>query len=150
MRSHIRAVALPSELGEFAEEVRQALAELGRLGDPLTGECSPPIDVHETDVALEITMDLPGVSEQSVRILAKADTVLLIGEKPVRRGRGDSSFHLVERGYGRFARTVRLTVPCDTSRARATLADGELRITIPKISERRGRRIPIAIQTQTN
>jgi HSP20 family protein len=150
MRPHIRTIVLPSDLGEFSEEVRQALAELGQLGDSLSGECSPPIDVHETEAALEITMDLPGVSAQSVRIVAKADVILLIGEKPARRGRGDSSFHLVERGYGRFARTVRLTVPCDTSRASATLADGELRISLPKIGERRGRRIPIAIQTQTN
>ena len=150
MRTHIRAVVLPSDLGDFTEEVHQALAELGRLGEPLAGECSPPIDVHETDVALEITVDLPGVSPQAVRIVAKAGALLLLGEKPARRARADSSFHLVERGYGRFTRTVRLSVPCDTSRARATLADGELRISIPKTPERRGRAIPITIRTHTN
>ena len=65
------------------------------------------------------------------------------GEKTARRARTESTFHLVERGYGRFARVVRLARACDTSRARATLADGELHISLPKIAERRGKAITI-------
>ena len=72
-------------------------------------------------------------------------TVLVAGEKAPRRVRGDSSFHLVERGYGRFARGVRLTSPCDGARATAVLSGGELRISIPKVVERRGRSIRIAV-----
>ena len=74
--------------------------------DSLTGECSPPIDVYETDDALEIVVDLPGVDRDAVRVVAKGDAVLIAGEKAPRRGRGDSSFHLVERGFGR------LRAPC--------------------------------------
>jgi HSP20 family protein len=70
---------------------------------------------------------------------------LIAGEKAPRRGRPDASFHLVERGYGRFARVIRLTAACDTGKARATFVNGELRVTMPKIQERRGRslRIPV-------
>ena len=53
---------------------------------------------------------------------------------------------LVERGFGRFARTVRFTTPCDTAHATAVLEKGELRISLPKIAERRGRTIPITAQ----
>src|SRR5262245_25711127 len=150
MRPPLHAVMLPSEVNEFAEEVRQAFRDLGRQGEPFAGECSPPIDVHETDEALEVTIDLPGVHSEAVRIVAKGPALLIVGEKSARRARGDSSFHLVERGYGRFARTVRLGVPCDTTRARATLSDGELRISIPKTDERRGRSIPIHVETRSN
>jgi HSP20 family protein len=62
-----------------------------------------------------------------------------------RRGRGDSSFHLVERGFGRFARAVRLSGAVDASRASASLVDGELRVSLPKIAERRGRAIHVAV-----
>ena len=82
-------------------------------------------------------MDLPGVDPAAVRVVGKGDSVLIAGEKAARRGRGESSFHLVERGYGRFARVVRLARACDTSKARATLIDGELRVSVPKIAERR-------------
>ena len=147
MRSRIHTVALPSEIGDFAADVRQVFLELGRAfgSESLTGECSPALDVYETDDTLEITVDLAGVDPAAVRIIGKGDSVLIAGEKAARRARQESSFHLVERGYGRFARVVRLGRPCDTTRARATLDNGELRISIPKIADRRGRAIPITM-----
>jgi HSP20 family protein len=149
MRSRIQSVVLPSEAGEFADEVRRIFEELGRIAGlgGLTGECSPPIDVYETDEAVEISMDLPGVQADAIRVVVKASTVLIAGEKASRRSRGDSSFHLVERGFGRFARTVRLSAPCDAGRARSWLASGELRITLPKVADRRGRAISIPVAT---
>lgn len=147
MRSRIHAVALPSEIGEFTDEVRRVFLELGRTFglESLAGECSPALDVFETDDTMEITVDLPGVDPAAVRVVARNGALLVAGEKAVRRGVSDSSFHLVERGFGRFARTVRLPAACDTSKARATLASGELRISVPKIADRRGQSIRVPI-----
>jgi HSP20 family protein len=147
MRPRIHAIAFPSEIGDFATDVRQVFVELGRAfgSESLTGECSPPLDVYETDDMLEITMDLAGVDPSAIRVIGKGDSVLIAGEKAARRARREASFHLVERGYGRFARVVRLGRACDTSRARATLLNGELRVSIPKIAERRSKTIQIAI-----
>jgi len=47
--------------------------------------------------------------------------------------------------YGRFARVVSLSAPCDTSQATASMNNGELRISVPRRAERRGRSIRIAI-----
>lgn len=113
--------------------------------DTLSGECAPALDIRETDESIDITLDLPGVDAGSVRISARGHTVLVVGHKLPRRTRPDASFHLVERGYGRFARTARLSVPCDTSRAHASLVNGELRISVPRIAERRARAIRISI-----
>ena len=148
MRSRLPHVVLPSELGDFTEEVHRIFRELGRDTGAIAGECSPPIDVYETDDAVEIRVDLPAVDAADVRVAIKGGTVLVAGEKTPRRGRGDSSFHLVERGFGRFARTVGLSAACDTSRARATLRQGELRITLPKIGDRRGHLIEIKVETE--
>jgi len=150
MRSRIHAIALTSEAVEFGAELPQLFRDIARLGGggELTGECAPAVDVYETDHAIEITMDLPGVAAETVRIVAKGSTVLIAGEKRPRRSRGDSSFHLVERGYGRFARAVRLTTACDTARAQAALVDGELRISLPKTDERRSRAIPISLDAK--
>jgi len=147
MRPRVHALAFPSEIGDFAPEVRQVFLELGRASgsESLAGECAPALDVYETDDALEITVDLPGVDLAAVRVIGKGDSVLIAGEKAARRARRESSFHLVERGYGRFARVVRLGRACDTANARATLANGELRISIPKIADRRNKAIAIAI-----
>jgi HSP20 family protein len=140
MRSRLHGVGISLELGDFAAEVRQVFFELGRTfgSEVLAGECAPAVDVYETDDMLEITMDLPGVDAAAVRVIGKGDGVLIAGEKAARRARRESSFHLVERGYGRFARVVRLGRAGDTSKARAKLLNGELRVSIPKIAERRG------------
>jgi HSP20 family protein len=148
MRTRVHGVALPSEIGEFAEDVRHVFLELGRTfgsDTSLHGECSPAVDVYETDESLELTVDLPGVDAATVRVIAKGDGVLIAGEKAARRARRESSFHLVERDYGRFARVIRLGRACDTSKARATLANGELRVSIPKIAERRSKAIQITV-----
>jgi len=147
MRQRIHAVAVPSDIGEFADEVRRVFFELGRVfdADSLASECAPAIDVYETDDTLEIAVDLPGVSPEAIRLVTKGDAILVAGEKSPRRVRGESSFHLVEREYGRFARVVRLARPCDTSKARARLAEGELRISVPKIADRRGKAITIEV-----
>jgi HSP20 family protein len=148
MRSRLQAVTLPVEVGEFAEDVHQIFAELGRALGPLGGECSPPVDVFESDEAVEVAVDLPGVDADALRIIIKGNALLVAGEKAPRRTHGDSTFHLVERGFGRFARAVRLSAPCDTTRAHATLREGELRITVPKIAERRGRTVRVAVTTR--
>jgi HSP20 family protein len=135
--------ALPAEAPEFADDFRRLFQELDR--STLTGECSPPLDVFETDDTIEVAVDLPSVSPTAVRVAAKGNAILIAGEKTPRRGRGDASFHLVERGYGRFARVVRVSAACDTSRAKATLTAGELRVSLPKLKERRSRTIPITI-----
>jgi HSP20 family protein len=147
VRPRIHAIPLSSDLGDFADEVRQVYRELGRAfgAESLAGECAPPVDVYESDDTVEIAVDLPGVDAASVRLIRKGDSVLIAGEKPPQRPRGESSFHLVERGYGRFARVVRVGPACDLSRTKATLAHGELRVSLPKMADRRGRAVRVTI-----
>src|SRR5437867_2870752 len=125
-RSH--SIAVSVEIGEFADEVRRIFSELGRGygSESLAGECTPGLDVYETDEAMEIVVELPGVTPASVRVIAKGRSILIAGDKPRRRAGSESTFYLVERGYGRFARVVRLDRACDPAHARATIADGEL------------------------
>jgi HSP20 family protein len=138
---------LPSEVADFGDEIRLAFLDLGRTfgGESLAGQCSPALDMYERDDAIEVVVDLPGVDPTAVRVVAKGDTVLIVGEKAARRPRPESSFHLVERDFGRFARAVRLGHACDTAAARAHFANGELHITVPKIADRRGRTVPIVV-----
>ena len=144
------SVLLSAEIGDLADDVRKLFQELGPPagGRGAAGDCVPPIDVLETDEAIEVLVDLPGVPASSVRVLVKGPVLLVAGEKWVTGpGAGTGGYHLVERGSGRFARAVRLTTAFDGSKARATLLNGELRVTLPRIGERRGRGVPIAIET---
>jgi HSP20 family protein len=112
-----------------------------------TGECSPPLDVIETTAGLEIVMDLAGVPAESIKVLVVQNTLVITGDKrPAACGHNGAAFHLVERAFGRFARGVRLGAPFDAGRADAMLRDGELRVTLPRIEERRGRELRIPVR----
>lgn len=147
MRARYPLTTLPAEAAEFQDDIRRAFLDLGRTvgAESLAGECMPAVDVYESDDAIEIVVDVPGVDPSAIRVLARRETVLIVGEKVARRARVESSFHLVEREYGRFVRTIRVLRACDTSRARAEVANGELRISLPKIAERRDRAVQIPI-----
>ncbi len=137
------------EARDLADDVRRVFEELERqsASHGVSGECVPAVDVVETPDAIEIVMDLPGVRDDAVRILIKGSVVLIAGEKgPATCPSIEASFHLVERGFGRFARVVRLAGAFDASRAEATLRVGELRLTLPRIGDRRGREIPVPIK----
>jgi HSP20 family protein len=138
---------------DLAEDVHRLLEDLAR-GRPerrhvVAGECMPVVDVFETEKSVEIVLDLPGVAAEAIRILYKAGVLLIVGEKerPDLTRRGPASFHLVERDFGRFARAVKINAAIDGSQVTARLANGELRVVLPRITERRGAGRMIAIET---
>ena len=138
---------------DLAEDVHRLLDDLSRRRPDrrhmVAGECMPVVDVFETEKAIEIVLDLPGVAADCLRVLFKAGVVLVVGEKerPDFSKRAPASFHLVERDFGRFARAVRVNVAIDAANAAARLQHGELRIVLPRIKERRGTGVIVPIQT---
>jgi HSP20 family protein len=145
----LHRLLLASESRELAEEIARLFDDISRsVGHCIAaGETTPALDVLETESTVEIDVDLPGVEARELRVLIKSGVVIVAGEKLPQDAsqRVQGSFHLVERGFGHFARAVRLTGAFDGGQARATLQGGELRIVIPKIAERRGREIAVPI-----
>lgn len=129
------------DAAELAEDARHLLTELDREAPGVAsfnGECRPPLDVFDTTDSVEVVVDVPGVVPESLRVAVRRSTVLVVGAKlPSPSGAG-ARFHLAERAYGRFARAVRLAGPIDPSRATARLAAGQLRLVLPRITDRRG------------
>ena len=148
----IHRILLSSEVRDVADEVSRLFEDLDRcLGasrQTPVGHCTPVLDVQETPDALEVVVDLPGVTPEGVRVLIKNAILVVAGEKPwpYPAGRGDATFHLVERAFGRFARAVKLDGAIDAGRARAVFIGGELRVSIPRLDERRGKdiRVPVS------
>jgi HSP20 family protein len=143
---------LPSaEVRDLAEDVREIFEELASTLNneqrAYGGECHPALDVFETDVAVEIVMDVAGISPEAVRVVFRSGVVLIAGEKAPAVARAPQTFHLVEREFGRFARGVRVSGAFDVQAGVATLHEGELTIVLPKRADRRGRAHRISIQT---
>lgn len=148
---HVGPVPVSTDVGDLGPELRRLFEDLSRRpdrGEPASGECLPLLDVLETEQAVELVLDVPGVTADAVRVLVKGPVVIIAGEK-VRPAQPatPASFHLIERDFGRFVRAVRVSVAFDGRQVRAQLRQGELRVLLPKTEDRRGREIAVPVET---
>jgi HSP20 family protein len=128
---------------------RRDLESLRTLGEGETVEYRPPVDVIETAQSIEVVADLPGVPAESLQVIFTGGTLVVTGRKRAPHcAHREAAFHLAERTFGHFARVVRCEVAVDAGRARATLSAGELHVVLPRVDERRGREIPITVESK--
>ena len=105
-----------------------------RTGFPsldMTGAVSPAIDIHETDNAIELTAELPGLSEDGVEIELKSGRLTLRGEKKVTYD-STGDLRVNERSYGSFTRAMTLPDTVNVEKITAEFEKGVLHITMPK------------------
>jgi HSP20 family protein len=137
------------DLRELGDDIRQLFADLDSHLAPdqrvYSGECHPVLDVLETSAGVEIVLDVSGIPPDALRVLFRNDVVIIAGEKAPSRAAAGSTFHLVEREFGRFVRAVRLTGSFEATAGHAWLDSGELTIVIPRRPDRRGKGHPIPI-----
>jgi HSP20 family protein len=143
-----------AETRELAGDLRDLFADLDATL-PLeqrvySGQYHPALDVVETPAGVEVVVDVAGVPAAALRVLFRGDTLLVAGEKAPAAATAEPTFHLVEREFGRFARAVRLTGAFDVHRARASLAAGELTITLPRLADRRGQAHTIPVTSRAD
>jgi HSP20 family protein len=101
------------------------------------------MDVSETEKVIEITAELPGLEEKDVDIRF-ADGVLTIrGEKKSEKEEKDKDYHLVERRYGSFARSVSLPANTDPAKIKATIENGVLKVTVQKPEPKVAKKIDV-------
>jgi HSP20 family protein len=135
---------------DFDRDMQRFLSWLDDADRPDRAEAEyrPPVDVVETATAIDVIVDLPGVTASSVRVVVTGGTLVIAGRKsPPVCQHTSAAFHLVERSFGRFAYGLRVAVAVDAGRATATLRSGELHVTLPRIEERRGREREITIKS---
>lgn len=102
----------------------------------------PPMEVSESEQEVQITAEVPGMSDRDLELLIDDGVLTIRGERKARTGYGDRGYS--ERFYGRFQRRLALPSGLDEEGARADFHDGVLTITLPKVPQaERGRRIPI-------
>lgn len=102
------------------------------------GALAPKIDVSEAKDAVEVTAELPGVDEKDVEVTLVDGVLTVRGEKKAEREEQDKdkNWHVVERSYGSFSRSIALPFDPDASQVEAKFDKGVLRIRLPKPPEK--------------
>ncbi len=105
----------------------------------------PAMDLVETEDHFILRADLPGMTEEDVRIELE-DTVLTVsGERRAEHEDQKEGYHRVERAFGAFSRTLTLPKGVDPESIAASFDKGVLEVRIPKPEERKPRRIEIGV-----
>lgn len=101
-------------------------------------------EVEETDKEIVVRVEVPGMEKEDCRITIEGNTLYLSGEKRFERETQDSTYHVMERAYGAFQRTIPLPRNVDTDKAEANYKNGVLSIHLPKVVSGNSRTIRLS------
>ena len=152
----IRATGLERlELQRLRDRVGRlyaALQEATEAENPLaSGTWAPPVDLCETEKMISIRVELPGVTAEQIKISICNTKLRISGEKKRRPNRRKILSYLCsERSFGKFERIVPLRWTFSIREASAELSNGMLHISLPKIEDRRGEEVLIAVKDVAN
>jgi HSP20 family protein len=132
--------ALQSEMSRFMNQLWGTAAASGGNGG---ATWLPAVDAWETDDALVISVDLPGVRKEDVSIEVDDGVLTISGTRERKVEQREDRFYRFERRYGAFSRSVTLPQGVDESTIKAQFENGVLEITVPKPEERKPKRITI-------
>jgi len=102
----------------------------------------PATDIHETDEALTVVMEVPGVEKKDVDINLENNVIRIEGRIDAKKYDGLEPLY-TEYNVGHFARSFTLSGKVDQQRIDAQLEDGVLTLTLWKAKDALPRRIEI-------
>jgi HSP20 family protein len=153
--------ALPSlfrragvSVGEHMSDLQRQIDRLfddftGRWGVPREGNGDgkywPALDMTETNDAVDVVAELPGVDPKDVEITAIGDTLTIRGEKKTEKETKEKDYYCAERSFGSFVRSVSLPFEIDTAKVEASFDKGVLKVHVAKPAglKKEAKKIPV-------
>ncbi len=114
-----------------AERWARWLNEMGLSESEKIDECNwaPRMDVVESEGEWTVSLDVPGVKKEDVKVNYHDGLLVISGEK---KRETATTPYLSERVYGRFCRSLHVPANIDPGRIEAQLRDGVLKVVLPK------------------
>jgi HSP20 family protein len=103
---------------------------------------SPAVDIFENENSITVLADMPGVKAQELRIDLRESVLTLSGRVSAPGSPGETSV-LREYETGTFFRQFTLSEAIDQGKIDAKLADGVLRLELPKVERAKPRQITV-------
>src|SRR5208337_277679 len=114
---------------------REAFSPVSGETEVSTRSWAPPVDIYETEEAIVLKAELPGIDPKDVEVRVEDNTLYLKGERKYEKEVKEQNYHRVERSYGSFARSFSLPNSIDAEKVKAEFKDGLLTLTMPKREE---------------
>ena len=122
------------DMRRMQDRIEQAFGSMAPM-PVMRADWRPAIDVKETETGLAVTAELPGMTEQDVELSIDDDVLTIKGEKKSESTKEEKGWHVQERSYGSFVRTLQLPFSPKPEDVTAEFAKGVLNVTVPKPPE---------------
>ena len=124
--------------GDFLERGHTREEGLG------TGIWMPNVDIYETQDAICVRAELPGVDKDAVYVEVKEGVLTLRGERKFEKVVKEENYHRIERSYGTFHRSFTLPSSVDAEKVTARMKDGVLEVDLVKKEQAKPKQIKVA------
>ncbi len=122
-------------LNPFRLPLRRPAFDLEPFWQPDSWVAMPAMDLVERDEAFEMTAELPGLDEKNIEVNVANGVLTVKGQKEEDKVEKKEDFHLRERRFGSFSRSVRVPDTVDPDKIEASFKNGVLKVTLPKKPE---------------
>lgn len=138
-------VSLQRDINHVFENFWQKVENGWNGRDTMVGMFGPSTDVTDTDNSVNVSIELPGMTEKDIDISLSGNAMTIRGEKKIEHEEERKGVYMSERHYGSFYRTVPLPAGVDPEKAEAKFKNGVLTVILPKTEEALAniKRIPV-------
>lgn len=110
----------------------------------------PPVEVRQSGNNLVVHADLPGLTENDVKVEATDEGLVIQGERRREQSSEEGGWRHSERAYGRFYRLIPLPESAKIEETKANFRNGVLEVVVPVPElERKHRQIPVGTSNQS-
>ncbi|MDD1757324.1 MAG: Hsp20/alpha crystallin family protein [Methanotrichaceae archaeon] len=122
----------------YMHQMREVHKRMGAIAESVPHVAGtvkrPSADVKETDEAIVVTMEVPGVSKDNVDVEIIGDELSVSAKRSAEPEAKDETVYRSERNYDTFERVIRLPDDIKSEETKAILCNGVLEITLPKVA----------------
>ena len=137
-----QVASLQSDMARLMNQFLSSGAPTGNgNGDTMTW--LPPVDVFETEDALLLHFDLPGIDQDQISVELNDNVLTVSGQRERKHEVSKDNFYRFERRFGGFSRSVTLPAGVTEEDITANYENGVLEVRVPKPEEQKPRRIQI-------
>jgi HSP20 family protein len=138
--------SLQQEIDRLLDDFGHGFPRLGSFAGTSPSQASdlvPRMDILETDGAIELSAELPGMQEKDVEVTLSDNVLTIRGEKKNEKDETKKDYRLIERPYGSFARRLELPAGIDATKIEARFSNGVLTVTVPKAAPTIAKKIEV-------
>ncbi len=107
------------------------------------GRFVPSLDISETAEGYEVSVDIPGVKPEDVKLEIHENQLVVSGKRVSCTEKKEKNYHRVERSFGEFQRAVLLPSAVDQDKIEATYDAGVLHVNLPKAIKNGAKKIEV-------